>query len=216
MTKKDQESQNRFNTAMCNAQKLIGGASKTATNPHFKSKYADLGECFKACSDILNDHGIDISQPIYGDKVVTILTHISGEVRQDGGVPLLGYQNAKNPMQALGSAITYARRYGLCSMVGITPEDDDGNSLVQDDPPKHVYPDGYGISKIKTELRDFYSEMHSCEDADQLELYKESKKDFLVIVKNHYPEGLFGDDNDINGLAKDYQALLEKLQGETA
>ena len=134
MTKKDQESQNRFNTAMCNAQKLIGGASKTATNPHFKSKYADLGECFKACSDILNDHGIDISQPIYGDKVVTILTHISGEVRQDGGVPLLGYQNAKNPMQALGSAITYARRYGLCSMVGITPEDDDGNQLVADNP----------------------------------------------------------------------------------
>ena len=134
MTKKDQESQNRFNTAMCNAQKLIGGASKTATNPHFKSKYADLGECFKACSDILNDHGIDISQPIFGDKVVTILTHISGEVRQDGGVPLLGYQNAKNPMQALGSAITYARRYGLCSMVGITPEDDDGNQLVADNP----------------------------------------------------------------------------------
>lgn len=99
-------------------------------------------------------------------------------------------------------------------MVGIAPEDDDGNQLVADNPPKHVYPDNWGISKIKTELRDFYSEMHSCEDADQLELYKESKKDFLVIVKNHYPEGLFGDDGDINGLAKDYQALLEKLQGD--
>ena len=211
MTKKDDGS---FDTAMVSAQKLIGGARKTATNPHFKSKYADLSECFKACSDILNDHGIHITQPICGDKVVTILTHISGTVLEDGGVPLLGYQSAKNPMQALGSAITYARRYGLCSMVGIAPEDDDGNQLVADNPPKHVYPDGWGISKIKTELRDFYSEMHSCEDADQLELYKESKKDFLVIVKNHYPEGLFGDDGDINGLAKDYQALLEKLQGE--
>tara|TARA_R110000744_G_scaffold107013_8_gene203452 strand:+ start:2482 stop:3045 length:564 start_codon:yes stop_codon:yes gene_type:complete len=128
-SKKDDGS---FDSAMVSAQKLIGGARKTATNPHFKSKYADLKECFNACSDILNDHGIHITQPVCGDKVVTILTHISGAVREDGGVPLLGYQNAKNPMQALGSAITYARRYGLCSMVGIAPEDDDGNSLVQE------------------------------------------------------------------------------------
>ena len=225
MTKKDQEKINihqRINAAFLEAQKLIGGARKSSTNPHFKSKYADLTECFNACSDILNEHEISIRQPTMFENgayiVRTILTHNGGETLEDYGVPILGWETAKNAAQSFGAGQTYARRYSLTSMVGICPEDDDGNSQGKHTPPKPtvVYPDGWGISKIKTELRDFYSEMHACEDADQLEIYKESKKDFLVIVKNHYPEGLFGDDGDINGLAKDYQALLEKLQGETA
>ena len=124
--------------AFCAAQLKIGGARKTATNPHFKSKYADLKECFNACSDILNECGIHISQPTMqeGDLFVirTILTHTSGESMQDFGVPIVGWQGAKNPAQAFGSGQTYARRYGLCGMVGIAPEDDDGQSLTQDKP----------------------------------------------------------------------------------
>ena len=124
--------------AFCAAQLKIGGARKTATNPHFKSKYADLKECFNACSDILNEYGIHISQPTMqeGDLFVirTILTHTSGEAMQDFGVPIVGWQGAKNPAQAFGSGQTYARRYGLCGMVGIAPEDDDGESLTQDKP----------------------------------------------------------------------------------
>ena len=124
--------------AFCAAQLKIGGARKTATNPHFKSKYADLKECFNACSDILNEYGIHISQPTMqeGDLFVirTILTHTSGESMQDFGVPIVGWQGAKNPAQAFGSGQTYARRYGLCGMVGIAPEDDDGQSLTQDKP----------------------------------------------------------------------------------
>ena len=124
--------------AFCAAQQKIGGARKTSTNPHFKSKYADLKECFNACSDILNEYGIHISQPTMqeGDLFVirTILTHTSGEAMQDFGVPIVGWQGAKNPAQAFGSGQTYARRYGLCGMVGIAPEDDDGESLTQDKP----------------------------------------------------------------------------------
>jgi len=127
-----------FNAAFCKAQRLIGGARKTSTNPHFKSKYADLKECFNACSDILNEHDIHITQPtmLEGEHFVirTILTHVSGETMQDFGVPIVGWQGAKNPAQAFGSGQTYARRYGLCGMVGIAPEDDDGQSLTQDKP----------------------------------------------------------------------------------
>ena len=127
-----------INEAFVAAQKLIGGARKSSTNPHFKSKYADLKECFNACSDILNDHGIHISQPTMqeGELFVirTILTHTSGETMQDFGVPIVGWAGAKNPAQAFGSGQTYARRYGLCGMVGIAPEDDDGQSLTQDAP----------------------------------------------------------------------------------
>ena len=129
--------------AFCAAQLKIGGARKTATNPHFKSKYADLKECFNACSDILNECGIHISQPTMqeGDLFVirTILTHTSGETMQDFGVPIVGWQGAKNPAQAFGSGQTYARRYGLCGMVGIAPEDDDGQSLTQDKPKTITY-----------------------------------------------------------------------------
>jgi len=122
--------------AFCAAQLKIGGARKTATNPHFKSKYANLEEVMKACSDILNEHGIYITQPIMKDGeeyvVRTILTHTSGETLQDDGLPLVGWRGAKNPSQALVAATTYNRRAGLCSLVGIAPADDDGESLTQD------------------------------------------------------------------------------------
>ena len=124
--------------AFCAAQLKIGGARKTSTNPHYDSKYANLEEVMKACSDILNEHGIYITQPIMKDGeeyvVRTILTHISGETLQDDGLPLVGWRGAKNPSQALVAATTYNRRAGLCSLVGIAPEDDDGESLTQDKP----------------------------------------------------------------------------------
>tara|TARA_R110000782_G_scaffold133840_2_gene226224 strand:- start:237 stop:830 length:594 start_codon:yes stop_codon:yes gene_type:complete len=147
-----------INEAFCKAQALIGGARKSSTNPHFKSKYADLKECFNACSDILNEHGIHISQPTMqeGDLFVirTILTHTSGETMQDFGVPIVGWQGAKNPAQAFGSGQTYARRYGLCGMVGIAPEDDDGQSLTQD-APKHAKID----AKQAVQLNDLATEL---------------------------------------------------------
>tara|TARA_R110000751_G_scaffold15768_6_gene50719 strand:- start:2610 stop:3224 length:615 start_codon:yes stop_codon:yes gene_type:complete len=117
------------------AQKLIGGARKTATNPHFKSKYANLEEVLKACSDILNDHDIHITQPTMQEDgkffVRTILTHISGETMQDYGVPIIGWEDAKNSAQVFIAGQTYARRGGLSSLVGIAPADDDGESLTQ-------------------------------------------------------------------------------------
>ena len=116
-----------INEAFCAAQSEIGVARKNTSNPFFNSKYADLKECFNACSDALNEHGIHISQPtmLEGDLFVirTILTHTSGETMQDFGVPIVGWREAKNPAQAFGSGQTYARRYGLCGMVGIAPSE---------------------------------------------------------------------------------------------
>jgi hypothetical protein len=129
-----------INEAFCAAQSEIGVARKSTSNPFFNSKYADLKECFNACSDALNRHGIHISQPtmLEGDLFVirTILTHTSGESMQDFGVPIVGWREAKNPAQAFGSGQTYARRYGLCGMVGIAPADDDAQSLTQTEKPK--------------------------------------------------------------------------------
>ncbi len=106
------------------AQTAMGAATKDAINPFFHSKYADLGSVIKVCKDLLNFNGIVYLQPITGDTVQTIMMHTSGEWISDEGTRILFAK--ENDPQAQGSAITYARRYGLQSFLGIPAEDDDG------------------------------------------------------------------------------------------
>jgi len=118
--------------ALAAAQTEMGRALKDATNPAFRSKYADLASVMDACMPALNKHGIAVLQPPYDDEhgryVKTIFVHgESGEIAECR-VPLIV---AKNDMQGYGSAVTYARRYGLMSMAGIAPEDDDGNAAAK-------------------------------------------------------------------------------------
>ena len=114
--------------ALAAAQAEMGKALKQANNPHFRSKYADLGSVSDACLPALNKHGIAVIQPTLDDEtgryVETRLIHASGE-SLSCRVPLIVQ---KNDMQGYGSAVTYARRYGLMCMAGIAPEDDDGNA----------------------------------------------------------------------------------------
>ena len=88
-------------------------------------KYATLSACLKAANETLSSHNLSVIQMAHTDpdRLVTRIVHTSGEFIEDGGVPLLS-ENKANP-QKMGSAITYARRYGLCSMLGIVGEEDD-------------------------------------------------------------------------------------------
>lgn len=117
--------------ALAAAQAQMGKAIKDSTNPAFKSKYADLASVIDACLPALNANGIAIYQPTIDDDagrfVETILAHESGETIRCR-VPLIVQ---KNDMQGYGSAVTYARRYGLMCMAGIAPEDDDGNAAAK-------------------------------------------------------------------------------------
>jgi hypothetical protein len=117
-------------SALAKAQTEMGKALKSATNPHFRSKYADLGAVMDACLPALNKHGISVIQPMveseFGRGVKTLFLHTSGE-SVENIVPLIV---GKQDMQGLGSAYTYARRYGLMGLAGIAPEDDDGNAAV--------------------------------------------------------------------------------------
>lgn len=112
--------------ALAKAQAEMGKAVKDTNNPHFKTKYADLGSVMDACMGALNRNGICVVQPAGEDDrgryVETILFHASGQ-SLSCRVPLIVQ---KNDMQGYGSAVTYARRYGLMCMAGIAPEDDDG------------------------------------------------------------------------------------------
>lgn len=116
-------------TAFVKAQRDFAPALKTSTNPHFKSKYADLAACVEAVIDALNTNGIAMIQRTHDDEtgvtVETVFIHESGETIESGR---LHVPAAKNEPQGYGSALTYARRYSLMAACGIAPEDDDGNS----------------------------------------------------------------------------------------
>ena len=118
-----------ISTALVKAQKEFGPALKTSTNPHFKSKYADLAACVEAVIDSLNNNGIMLMQQSHlcedGVIVETIFLHESGEQISGGK---LHVPTAKHDPQGYGSALSYARRYSLMAACGIAPEDDDGNA----------------------------------------------------------------------------------------
>lgn len=113
--------------ALVLVQANLKGARKTKENPHLRSKYADLASVWEACHEALTAHKVAVVQaPVYHDGLVfckTILIHESGETVV--GEYLV--RPVKEDPQGFGSAFTYARRYSLCGMLGITNEDDDGN-----------------------------------------------------------------------------------------
>jgi ERF superfamily len=122
------ETINEIATALSKAQGEMGGAVKDSANPFFKSKYADLASVWDACRGPLAKHGLAIVQSPSADglrvSVDTLLTHTSGQWMR-GTVSV----NAKEDSpQAVGSAITYLRRYALQSFAGVAPEDDDAEA----------------------------------------------------------------------------------------
>jgi hypothetical protein len=131
--------------ALAAAQAEMGKALKQTDNPHFRSKYADLGNVMDACMPALNANGIAVMQPFiaseFGNRVATVFLHESGE-RLETEIPLI---LGKQDMQGLGSAITYARRYGLMCLAGIAPEDDDGNAAAQNAPKRKPAEHGEAI-----------------------------------------------------------------------
>ncbi len=147
------ESIKELAAALCEVQKEIRGYAEDSNNPFFSSTYGDLTSVWKAIRKPLTDRGLSVVQtlehcdpmpelperknkdgdilPPPGDAIAidTMLLHVSGEwisgrleVRPDKPGP-----------QAVGSAITYGRRYSLAAIVGIAPEDDDGESATVHD-----------------------------------------------------------------------------------
>ena len=122
-------------TALVKAQREFGPALKTSTNPHFRSKYADLSACIEAVIDALNNTGIYLMQLTEeheaGVKVSTTFIHESGEQLSGGS---LFMPASKHDAQGFASALSYARRYSLMASCGIAPEDDDGNQASKSAP----------------------------------------------------------------------------------
>lgn len=116
--------------ALAKAQVEIKGAAKDATNPHYKSKYADLASVVDAARPLAK-HGIATVQVPFSENgeigVTTILGHDSGEWISGR----LSVKPLKLDPQGAGSVLTYLRRYSLAAMAGIAPEDDDGEAAMR-------------------------------------------------------------------------------------
>jgi hypothetical protein len=101
---------------------LMGKVGKDATNPHFKNKYASLSNIIEATTPYLNAVGLSIIQLPCESGLETMLLHTSGEYISS--VSLTPCKDASNP-QALGSALTYARRYALGAVLSLNIDEDD-------------------------------------------------------------------------------------------
>lgn len=93
---------------------------RTQTGGNYKFKYADLGNCFKSARQGLADNGLCVIQAIEGDTLVTTLAHKDG-----GSISSTIPVNLRQAPQAVGSTLTYFKRYAYCALLGIVADDDD-------------------------------------------------------------------------------------------
>jgi hypothetical protein len=133
----------KFTPAFVAAQAQMRGAFKDCVNPFHKSNYADLESVWDACKEPLNKNGLMVMQnfeTIEGiPHLITMVCHISGQfIASEMKLPFpfdtvdrQGQVTHKNDPQALGSVVTYCRRYAMASAMGIVQTDDDCQSVVE-------------------------------------------------------------------------------------
>lgn len=164
------ETISELSKALAKAQGEMQSAKKSSDNPFFKSKYADLHEVMDSIREPLSKYGLSISQLVQPDEeraiVETVLLHESGEWLSSTII----LRPVKADPQGMGSAITYARRYSVSSIVGLASEKDDdaneasGKNEAPKYPPKPVKPtsdpdDSKGKrAKVITQLREVLKE----------------------------------------------------------
>lgn len=116
---------NELIKALCLAQAELEPAIKDSVNPFFKSNYADLSSVWSVCRKVLSKNNLAVIQTIDTQNnilsVITMLAHSSGQWVTGN---ISSSIEKLNPQQ-IGSMISYFRRYGLASMVGVVQEDDD-------------------------------------------------------------------------------------------
>lgn len=190
-----------LSAAMAKAFAEIEAATKSANNPHFKSKYADLGAVIEAVKPPLIKHGLFFTQRSHpaenGVSVETVLHHEGGEELSLG---TLFVPANKQDAQGFGSALTYARRYALMTAFGVPAEDDDGNAAVASarpttgevPPNKRAKLDGpYTCpTQLMKASREFVRTLHSMGSLSEFEDWKRTPevKEFVAQLKRDLPD----------------------------
>lgn len=183
--------------ALSKAQGQMQGAKKDADNPFFKSKYADLASVWEACRKALSDNELSVAQIVDADEsgmfLKTVLLHSSGE-KLEGRMPI--NFSEKTNAQQIGSIITYYRRYALSAIVGVSPEDDDGNSASQvtlEKPPIKSNAQKFGSAKpgetdeLKNKVKSFVKELEMSETSTELERSIQANDKLIQDVEEKLP-----------------------------
>jgi hypothetical protein len=230
--------QDTLASAMAAAFAEIEGATKDKVNPHFKSKYADLGSVIDAIKPALVKYGLFFVQKCEpaedGVCVATVLRHQAGEEMDLGRIFVPAN---KKDAQGFGSALTYARRYALMTAFGVPAEDDDGNAAAKSAPAndrqdrkpaaqgngngtaRKDLPFPQGPAKNRTELktmgREFWRDVEGCGDADQLDILLDSNRELQAQILADLPGWINGYEKDgetYEGLT----AVIERKRAEFA
>lgn len=142
--------------ALIKAKAEFQPVEKDKLNPHFKTRYASLDSVLDAVTPALCKHGLVIVQPLQSGRILnTHLYHESGEVLTSTfELPDI------SDIQKIGSCLTYARRYSVCALLGITAdEDNDGNTGKGGDKPasnpKSVNQSALSIGDNIKQIREF-------------------------------------------------------------
>jgi hypothetical protein len=126
------EKADKLMPAMASAYEEMGVAFKTGRNPHYKSRYADLPSVDAASRPVLAKHGLMYTQGVVeglgGLAMETTIIHGASAQFISQMVPYVVPRGKTEDPQAQGSAITYSRRYGLQSALGMVSDDDDGEA----------------------------------------------------------------------------------------
>jgi hypothetical protein len=207
----------KLTEALAKAQGEMHNATLNKVNPHFKSKYADLPTIRDATIPILAKHGLSVTQftRVREGQTLVLVTRLShsGGGFIEGEYPL-PYQVDKP--QAMGSAMTYARRYGLAAMCGIAAEEDDDANAAEDEgkkkPAEKKNPPG--ITAFRQESRAFYRDLYACTDYDQYVSFVNTAeaKAFLKKAQTEFPDDWNGDGKDVAGIKADMQKFCESLK----
>ena len=117
-----------ISTALAQFQSEVTSAKKSSANPFFKSSYADLAEIWDTIrKPLAANHLAVVQSPEFIEgrvQITTLITHKSGQWIKGA----FSLTPVKNDPQALGSAVTYGRRYSLAAFLGVAQDDDDGNA----------------------------------------------------------------------------------------
>ncbi len=163
--------------SLAKAQSEMQNAAFNKINPHFKSKYADLGAIRDAVVPVLAKHGIALVQTIETHEGVSMVTTklLKGDEEiVSSGCPII---TDRNGPQAFGSALTYARRYSMSAIVGIASEEDDDAELAvkhDDKSQKSVEDIVVGLlkkgdkSRLDKRSKEICNDLRACTDQDQL------------------------------------------------
>ena len=177
---------NEIAKALSLAQSEMSGATKQSTNPFYKSNYSDLASVMQAISLPFSAHGLCFVQGAEANEqrvsVTTRIIHTSGQwLEATTELP-----PTKADAQGWGSAITYAKRYGLQALCGVPSVDDDGQEAVK----RVAKPKATPINKKQAEEINLLIEDTGTDKVEFLNYYS-TRAGSKITDLNQFPKDLF-------------------------